>query len=837
LDFLGLSIGLISYHQKICCQIQEFWNKSIVFRRKYGKLVLVVFGVSTWQRAAIRELAPQEKEGAQTSSSPPRGGLVTQPVANFAVRQLYLQVAENRWPPTAFLLAIFRSVPDEGVGRLQKAVQGSISAAKEVQSAEAPEENVLDLLDRRAFLRLTRALFLDENIIPKSDTPLLKADRSRRNNRIRIHLAADFAEQIGKLKLAQASESQAEPDPAPRGSVPDSEPEIPAEPPETASEAEQPDLKVQNLGSQASGESTDPAPPTESARVPSGESFESAISDAAKAEEIQLSSEDAKKLNAARIINEITYADGAFSAFVDGSMVKISSQNGILDLSSCVNLKLLNIKNVPGLKGLKLPAECPNFGFLDISECNNLETITIPPLAHGVEINIQKCDNLKELTFAESSNEITALIIHECEHIETIGFPNRIIKYLRVVSCNSISSISVNENNTIETLDFSKLPKLAILDIGNCEKLEGLWVHDCASLDKIDLSGCPSVNTVSSNSTTTNIAFPEGFSTVINADGSGRKFKAILREAGVELQEDINLGNRGITIISDTARATEFFNHASTIGEVKYEDGIFTAIVDGKYKIEIPIHDGNTLDFSKCENLAEIHIENAPGIKAVILPNGNNKLKVIDFSHCKDLRIVDLSSLANLTKLNLNRCYNLNKLKLPPQGDSLEKLEIIECYKLGKLDLSDFANLADIQLNSCANLSELKFPSANNNLKKLRVEVVETVKKIDISACANIEEIYIDQCGDLAEITMGNNSKITKFTALLCEHLPSVDISRCENIRDIEVCGPTTIIAPQNPPNVIDATDSSDAVKQALHDAGAKLSEDPPAALFAVWPV
>jgi hypothetical protein len=570
------------------------------------------------------------------------------------------------------------------------------------------------------------------------------------------------------------------------------------------------------------------ATPTKPVPVHSGEGSKPEISDATKTEEIQLSTEDAEKLSEAKIIDKITYTEGVFSVDVDGSVIKIPGQNGILDLSSCVNLKTLTIENVPGLKDLKLPEACPNLTSLSISGCNNLSAINIPPLADSARIKIDNCSNLKGLTLAKDGIEINRLEINQCGSIKSIDLSNAPIACLAVICCGDINLISVNGNNQIYSLELYGLPKLAILDIGSCEKLKELAITNCASLKEINLSGCPSVSSVNSNSATVKMVFPNEFSTVVKANGSSREFKAILRKSGVTLEEDVALKNRGITVIADAEQATNLLNHAKTISDAKCVNGIFTAIVGGSHKIEIPIHN-NTLDFSQCENLEEIHIENAPGIKAVILPINNNKLKVVDFKVCGNLEMLDLSGFANLTEINLSICHNLNELKLPPQCDNLKKLVVSCCHNLEKLDILGFTNLVGIQLISCYGLNELKLPSANNHLENLDIISCSKLVKLDISAYGNIREIYINECDALTEIMTGNNNNITMFTADLCGKLSHVDLSRCEHIEYVNVTGNTNIIAPNKPPSIIDAADSSEAVKQTLRDAGATLKGDTPA--------
>jgi hypothetical protein len=250
----------------------------IAFRKKYDKLIFIMFGISTWQRRAIGELASSKQEGLQISPTQPPEMQSQQPqiVVSFDVRRLYFQVAKNHWSLTAFLLALVHSTKiDTGeINKLQKTVQCSMdaAAAKEARSAGDPEvqPNVLDLFDRKTFLQLTRALLLRKNDIPQDVASLLEVDSPGGGRRDRIRLVADFTTRIDSLKPVQTSNS-----------------EVPANQPETGPKgAEQP-----------TPAKTDP------------EGQEPRTPDAAKTEEIQLSSEEARKLSVAKVANEKERSD------------------------------------------------------------------------------------------------------------------------------------------------------------------------------------------------------------------------------------------------------------------------------------------------------------------------------------------------------------------------------------------------------------------------------------------------------------------------------------------------------------------------------------------------
>jgi hypothetical protein len=278
--------------------------------------------------------------------------------------------------------------------------------------------------------------------------------------------------------------------------------------------------------------------------------------------------------------------------------------------------------------------------------------------------------------------------------------------------------------------------------------------------------------------TETSIIFPEGFSTIIDAKGSSEEFKDVLRKANVKLYEDVTFDSYGKVIVNDAKWTTQLLKNATSIDKVKCEGGVFTAIIDGKYKIAITT-ENDIIDFGKCENLEEIRIENAPGVKTILLPQSNNKLKSVNLHSCCDINELDISRFSNLENVTLFDCDKPNELKLPLVNVNLKNLKIIGNEKLEKIDVSNFVNLAKIDLSCLKELNELKIPSAGNNLREFH-----------ISGCGKIEKI---------------------------------DASKCEHVERVEVSGTTTIIAPNHFHCVIDADGSSRAVMQALQNAGAEL--------------
>jgi hypothetical protein len=271
-----------------------------------------MLGISTWQRKAVAELVKTDQEASAGATPRPATIMATsaKPVTvNFAVRQLYFQVVENRWPLTAFLLAIFRPVKRADIGNLQKAVQGSIEAARTIQPGEG---DVLDAFERKAFLQLTRVLFRNESISPDAATSLLKVDPSRRiGDRIRIRFNDNLKMLNTPSNIEQTPRSEANPDstpaavetavdPAPEASLPpvesgeslDSEASSPAVEAGTSSESEAPADVAPAPTSQLTGALEDPPKPT-----------------AAETKEVQLSPANAENLSAVKLVSKVEYID------------------------------------------------------------------------------------------------------------------------------------------------------------------------------------------------------------------------------------------------------------------------------------------------------------------------------------------------------------------------------------------------------------------------------------------------------------------------------------------------------------------------------------------------
>jgi hypothetical protein len=498
----------------------------IAFRKRYDKLIFIMFGISTWQRRAIGELAPSKQEGLQISPTQPpeMQGQQPQIVVSFDVRRLYFQVAKNHWSLTAFLLALVHSTKmDTGeINKLQKTVQCSMDAAeKSMQSARAPEKqpNVLDLFGRKTFLQLTRALLLRKNDIPQDVASLLEVDHSK----TRIHLVTGFTTQIGSLKPAQTPEQ-----------------EVPADQPETRPKGAEQPISAKTVP------------------VPFVEGQEPGTPDAAKTDEIQLSLEDTRKLSAATRISEAKYVDGIFSVTVDGNVIKIPDKNGILDLSSCVNLTSLEVEDVPGLKGLELPVACPKLKIINLSKCTDLEAVDFSGFTNLTEIKLIGCKNLNELKLplrCDSLKEFSVIWCCQLKEIDASRFPGLVC--INLDSCSSLSELKFPaKGNSFKILSIMRCHKIGKVDISSCEYLEDVHISQCCSLTEVtighnleitgftvsscrklscvDLRECDYIKYVAVEGSTTIIA-PNHFHCVIDADGSSRAVMQALRNAGATL--------------------------------------------------------------------------------------------------------------------------------------------------------------------------------------------------------------------------------------------------------------------------------------------------------------
>jgi hypothetical protein len=486
-----------------------------------------MFGISAWQRRAIGELASSKQEGLQISPTQPpeMQGQQPQIVVSFDVRRLYFQVARNHWSLTAFLLALVHSTKiDTGeINKLQKAVQCSMDAAKKsMQSAGAPgkQSNVLNLFDRKTFLQLTRALFFSKNGIPPDAASLLEVDHSK----TRIHLVTGFTTQIGSLKPA-----------------PTSEPEVPAGQPETRPKGAEQPISAKTVP------------------VPSPKDSKPEIPDAVKADEIQLSLEDTRKLSAATRISEAKYADGIFSVTVDGNVIKIPDKNGILDLSSCVNLTSLEVDDVPRLKGLKLPAECPELKIINFSRCDCLETVDISRLTNLTDVKLSGCTRLNELKLplrCDSLKEFSVISCCQLKEVNVSGFLG--LTDITLTSCdalnklklppegNSLKCVFITHCNRIESVDISSCADnsavcikwcdvLTKVTIGHNLRIMDFTVFSCGRLRCVDLSECRYIGYVTVEGSTAIIA-PKNPLHKIDADGSSEAVKQALRSAGAELK-------------------------------------------------------------------------------------------------------------------------------------------------------------------------------------------------------------------------------------------------------------------------------------------------------------
>lgn len=147
-------------------------------------------------------------------------------------------------------------------------------------------------------------------------------------------------------------------------------------------------------------------------------------------------------------LNELIIVNSSITNFNLSNQKYISN----VDLTGCTKLKTIRID------------KCSNYNKLEISNLNNLESVTVVDCAVLSKVIITNCPLLKTINI-EYCDNLTEIQVNSCNSLEGISSNNTV----RIANCNNIESVDFSNNSKLKKiiLDGCDRTKITTLKLNN----------------------------------------------------------------------------------------------------------------------------------------------------------------------------------------------------------------------------------------------------------------------------------------------------------------------------------------------------------------------------------
>lgn len=167
-----------------------------------------------------------------------------------------------------------------------------------------------------------------------------------------------------------------------------------------------------------------------------------------------------------------------------------------LSLSTLSKLQKFTISACKSLFTLVLPETLPDLQFLSISGCNSLPTLSLPETLSNLQtLVVSHCNSLPTLTLPKTLSNLQTLIVGNCNSLRGLVLPETFsnLQFLRVWGCSILSTLTLPETlSNLQTLIVDDCPFLHTLNFSTLSSLQSLKVWDCFSLRSLVLPETPS---------------------------------------------------------------------------------------------------------------------------------------------------------------------------------------------------------------------------------------------------------------------------------------------------------------------------------------------------------
>jgi hypothetical protein len=182
-------------------------------------------------------------------------------------------------------------------------------------------------------------------------------------------------------------------------------------------------------------------------------------------------------------------------------------------------------------------------------------------------------------------------------------------------------------------------------------------------------------------------------------------------------------------------------------------------------------------DLSQYFTKNNIKIKEFKNLQYVFVKKASDKLKNLDLSGLKNLKVLDLRD-SSIENLSLENSPALEELNLPKK---LRQLELSGPNKLKKLDLSD-SYIKNLSLKNSPALEELNL---SKELRRLELSGPNKLKKLDLSY-SYIENLSLKDNDALEGIDLGRYSKIKQLEVSDLKNLKKLDL-RDSSIKNLSL--------------------------------------------------
>ena len=354
-----------------------------------------------------------------------------------------------------------------------------------------------------------------------------------------------------------------------------------------------------------------------------------------------------------------------------------SALTSSLDLSSCDNLRIVDVHNAP-ISGILFNTKGGSLTELNLSNTNIAQLI------------LKKQPFLREIDLSNCKKLVT-VDISDCPRLERLILPNTLIEIFKVSNCENLLEINVSEGKNLSEIQIYNCPKLNKLDISRnygiksvinltgCQGLETIIADSCSklkyvvfnekakeTLKNINFSGCASLVGITTR-------------TMTNGDITESELSSTCMDFEGFTIEDLNLYNcQSITRVKNLSYIAKkpnqlFYNCAKLTG---FDNSTLTLVqnIDNAFRNCYELSDLPTLDLSKIVSASQTfescHRLTIDSIKTIMHSFSDKFIEQYRmFFNCKGINVTDNNfpedlfkncvNLRSLTEIFLN-CENIN---------------------------------------------------------------------------------------------------------------------------------------------------------------------------------
>ncbi len=446
-----------------------------------------------------------------------------------------------------------------------------------------------------------------------------------------------------------------------------------------------------------------------------------------------------------------------------------------LDLSSNKKLQQLGLDstNITSL-GFISNTDNPNITYLDISNCNDIDSLT--------DTALKQFTNIKTLILNDLTNLVGEIDLTGLTSIISLSFKG----------CTEATNITVNGCTKLVSLDVTGCEKITGLSATGCKVLTNVIVKGCFDLTDINFANCTALTLATIDfqtdliqTSTDPIPLADltltNCTSVINLDLTKCENMSALDITGCTNISELLLIDCNSLNNSDVG-GTIIKSKCPNVTKIKLTGSAVTNLdVSGLQKLVQVVFNGSavlSLDASDCPVLTDADVGTNP------------EITTLDVSGCPSLIALYTYTCPKLTSININNCSKLTLSSLGTISDAnpdLESFTCNNCLGITTLDLHNLDKLETLTFTGCSNITTLNLSGCSNASLGITSTIIfnncPKLSILDVSNCV-LDDDFAITSQYLTSVT-ANNTNIWNLNFNNSANLISVTANECNELRNV----------------------------------------------------